>query len=61
MYKSNTIQYHVKNFLPNIMVLSGNPESRLKLVSFAHLITKMNGLQTCVNVEKVGYLKEIVN
>lgn len=53
-YKANTIQYHVKNFLPNIIVLSGVPETRKKIVSLANLITKNNGLQMCVNVEKVS-------
>lgn len=55
-YKANTIQYHVKNCLLNIMVLSGNPQSRKKLVSLAHLITKNNnGLQMCIYAEKVFY------
>ncbi|XP_025406832.1 bumetanide-sensitive sodium-(potassium)-chloride cotransporter-like isoform X3 [Sipha flava] len=52
MYKANTVQYHVKNYAPNIMVLSGDPESRKELVSLAHLITNNNGLQMCINVNK---------
>jgi len=56
VYKADTIQYHIKNYLPNLIVFSGNPESRKKLVSLAHLITKNNGVQMCVNVEKVSYL-----
>lgn len=55
MYMVNSIEYHVKNYLPNLMVLSGKPESRKKLISFANLITKNNGLQVCINVEKVSY------
>jgi len=55
LYKANSIQYHIKNYLANIIVFSGNPESRKKLVSLAHLITKNNGVQMCVNIEKVGY------
>jgi solute carrier family 12 sodium/potassium/chloride transporter 2 len=54
MYKANTVQYHVKNYAPNIMVLSGDPESRKELVSLAHLITNNNGLQMCINVNKVS-------
>ncbi|XP_025204420.1 bumetanide-sensitive sodium-(potassium)-chloride cotransporter-like isoform X3 [Melanaphis sacchari] len=54
VYKSNTIQYHVKNYLPNLIVFSGNPESRKKLVSLAHLITKNYGIQMCVNIEKIS-------
>lgn len=42
------------------MVLSGVPESRIKLLSLSNLITKNNGLQTCVNVEKVSCHKQIV-
>ncbi|XP_025413085.1 bumetanide-sensitive sodium-(potassium)-chloride cotransporter-like isoform X2 [Sipha flava] len=52
IYNANTIRFHVKNFLPNVMVLSGNPESRKMLISLAHLITKNNGVQTSVNVER---------
>lgn len=55
-YKANTIQYHVKNYVPNIMVLSGEPEIRKELVHLAHLITNKNGLQVCVNVKKVRYI-----
>eukprot|EP00102_Acyrthosiphon_pisum_P019738 XP_016656948.1 PREDICTED: bumetanide-sensitive sodium-(potassium)-chloride cotransporter-like isoform X1 [Acyrthosiphon pisum] len=54
VYKANTIQYHIKNYLPNIIVFSGNPESRKKLVSLAHLITKNNGVQMCVNIKKTS-------
>lgn len=53
MYKANTIQFHVKNYTPNIIVLSGEPKSRKELVNLAHLITKNNGLLTCVNTENV--------
>lgn len=53
---ADTIQQHVKNYVPNIMVLSGEPESRKELVYFAHIITENNGLQMCINVKKVRYL-----
>lgn len=55
-YSADTVQYHVKNYLPNIMVLSGEPKSRKELVHLAHLITKNNGLQMCINIKKVGVL-----
>ncbi|XP_022163508.1 bumetanide-sensitive sodium-(potassium)-chloride cotransporter-like [Myzus persicae] len=54
VYKADTIQYHTKNYLPNLIVFTGKPESRKKLVSLAHLITKNNGVQMCVNVEKIS-------
>ncbi|CAI6364618.1 unnamed protein product [Macrosiphum euphorbiae] len=54
VYNANTIQYHIKNYLPNIIVFTGNPESRKKLVSLAHSITKNNGVQMCVNIKKTS-------
>jgi len=53
MYKADAVRQHVKNYVPNIMVLSGEPESRKQLVYLAHVITNNNGLQVCVNVKKV--------
>jgi len=58
VYKADTIQYHIKNYLPSLIVFSGNPESRKYLVSLANLITKNNGVQLCVNIEKVSYKKK---
>jgi len=55
VYKTNSINYHVKNYLPNLIIFSGNPESRKYLVSLANLITKKNGVQMCVNIEKVSF------
>lgn len=55
MYQAKVIQHHVKNYVPNIVVLSGEPETRQELVYLAHLITKDNGLQTCLNVNKVQF------
>ncbi|VVC37173.1 SLC12A transporter, C-terminal,Amino acid permease/ SLC12A domain [Cinara cedri] len=58
-YKTNTVQYHVKNYLLNVTVLSGNPQSRKKLVTLAHLITdNKNGLQMCVYAEKRSLTNE---
>lgn len=59
MYIASTIQHHVKNYIPNIMVLSGEPESRKELVYLAYLITKNNSVQVCVNIKKVNYLFNI--
>lgn len=53
IYSADTVPYHVKNYLPNIMVFSGEPASRKELVYLAHLITKNNGLQMCINFNKV--------
>lgn len=55
--KLQTINDHVKNFHPNILVLAGKPYSRAPLVDFANLITKHNSLMIVGNVEgtKLGF------
>ncbi|KAL7074989.1 hypothetical protein ACQ4LE_005539 [Meloidogyne hapla] len=45
--KLERTEEHVKNYRPQILVLSGNPASRAGLVDFAYSITKGNGLLTC--------------
>ncbi|GFO50436.1 solute carrier family 12 member 2, partial [Plakobranchus ocellatus] len=41
---------HIKNFRPQILVLSGEPETRPALVDFCTHITKKMGLMVCGNV-----------
>ncbi|KAK0042108.1 solute carrier family 12 member 2, partial [Biomphalaria pfeifferi] len=41
---------HVKNFRPQVLVLSGEPEARPTLVDFCTHITKKMGLMVCGNV-----------
>uniref|UniRef100_A0A914PJ61 Uncharacterized protein n=1 Tax=Panagrolaimus davidi TaxID=227884 RepID=A0A914PJ61_9BILA len=48
--KLEKINEHVKNYRPQILVLSGNPASRPSLVDFAHAITKGNSLLVCGHV-----------
>uniref|UniRef100_A0A915DS04 Uncharacterized protein n=1 Tax=Ditylenchus dipsaci TaxID=166011 RepID=A0A915DS04_9BILA len=43
---------HVKNYRPQIMLLSGNPASRIPLLDFAHSITKGDSLLTCAHIVK---------
>ncbi|XP_064609144.1 solute carrier family 12 member 1-like [Liolophura sinensis] len=45
-----TVEEHVKNFRPQILVLSGNPENRPDLVEFASAITKRQSLLLCGHV-----------
>lgn len=47
----------MKNFHPNLLVLTGPPNSRAPLVDFANLITKNNSLMIVGNVEsaKLNY------
>ncbi|XP_046677992.1 LOW QUALITY PROTEIN: bumetanide-sensitive sodium-(potassium)-chloride cotransporter-like [Homalodisca vitripennis] len=48
----NRVQEHVKNYRPQLLVLSGLPSSRPPLIDFAHLITKGNSLLMCGHVMK---------
>lgn len=48
----NTVKDHVKNYRPQILVLTGNPEDRLPLVDFAYLLTKKLSLMICGEVRK---------
>ncbi|RZC38431.1 bumetanide-sensitive sodium-(potassium)-chloride cotransporter, partial [Asbolus verrucosus] len=40
VHQLNIVEEHVKNYRPQILVLSGMPSARPALVDFAHLITK---------------------
>lgn len=51
-YKLNNVPEHVKNYRPQILVLTGCPSSRLPLVDFAHHITKKISLLVCGHVAK---------
>lgn len=50
---SNT-EVHVKNYRPQILLLSGNPVSRLPLLDFAHAITKGDSLLICSHILNVS-------
>ncbi|EGT41807.1 CBN-NKCC-1 protein [Caenorhabditis brenneri] len=50
MIKLSTTEEHVKNYRPQVLVLSGNPASRSCLVDFANNITKGNSLLVCGQV-----------
>ena len=49
----NNVDEHVKNFRPQILVLSGLPSTRPTLVDFAYLITKNLSLMVCGHTVKV--------
>ncbi|XP_057373614.1 bumetanide-sensitive sodium-(potassium)-chloride cotransporter-like isoform X1 [Daphnia carinata] len=51
------IEEHVKNYRPQILVLTGLPNTRPALVDFAYLICKNNSLMICGNIvqEKLTY------
>lgn len=48
--KLEAVQEHVKNFRPQMLVLSGNPICRPALVDLASLVTHGNSLMICGNV-----------
>lgn len=41
---------HAKNYRPQILVLSGKPQSRPPLIDLANLITKHNSLLLCGDI-----------
>lgn len=47
------VEDHVKNFRPQLLVLTGMTSSRPSLIDFAHLITKNLSLLVCGNIIKV--------
>jgi len=46
----DTIQEHVKNFRPQILVFTGNPIYRPALVDLCSLVTYGHSLMICANV-----------
>lgn len=44
------VEEHVKNYRPQLLVLSGTPSTRSALVDFAHCITKNNSLFICGHI-----------
>ena len=48
-----TTQEHVKNYSPQILVLSGRPSSRPTMVDFVYLITKNISLMICGHIIQV--------
>lgn len=49
-YKLNSIDEHVKNYAPQILALTGSPNTRPALLHLANLITKNNSLLICGEV-----------
>ena len=48
--KLGTVQEHVKNFRPQMLVLTGNPICRPALVDLGSLVTHGHSLMICGNV-----------
>lgn len=49
----NSVEEHVKNYRPQILVLSGMPSARPALVDFAHLLTKNLSMLVCGHITEV--------
>lgn len=54
VHQLNRVDDHVKNYCPQILVLSGSPNSRPPLVDFGYLITKNISLLICGNISEVS-------
>ncbi len=52
-HQLNNVEEHVKNYRPQILVLSGMPSARPALVDFAHLITKNQSMLVCGHINTV--------
>ena len=55
------VEEHVKNFRPQILVLTGAPGSRPPLVDFAQQITKNISLLICGHILKVNITFSILS
>ncbi len=53
VHELDQLQEHVKNYRPQLLVLSGLPSIRPPLVDFAHMITKHMSLMVVGHVIKV--------
>jgi len=49
------VDEHVKNYRPQILVLTGKPQDRPPLVDLTKLITKNHALMVCGHVVKVNW------
>ncbi|KAH8278959.1 hypothetical protein KR018_011778 [Drosophila ironensis] len=57
VHRLQNVSDHVKNYHPQVLVLSGDPKARPPLVDFGYLLTKNNSLMFVANIipVRVGY------
>jgi solute carrier family 12 sodium/potassium/chloride transporter 2 len=55
VHKLVNVNEHVKNYRPQILVLTGKPQDRPPLVDLANLITKNSALMMCGHVVQVNW------
>ncbi|CAH0552698.1 unnamed protein product [Brassicogethes aeneus] len=61
VHQLNNVEEHVKNYRPQILVLSGMPSARPALVDFAHLLTKNLSMLVCGHVNSMSLTQRIRN
>jgi len=59
VHKLVNVNEHVKNYRPQILVLTGKPQDRPPLVDLANLITKNNALMVCGHVVQVNWFSRL--
>ncbi|CAG9856533.1 unnamed protein product [Phyllotreta striolata] len=61
VYQLNSVEDHVKNYRPQILVLSGTPSARPALVDFAHLLTKNLSMLVCGHFNRSALTQRVRN
>ncbi|XP_031332730.1 bumetanide-sensitive sodium-(potassium)-chloride cotransporter [Photinus pyralis] len=61
VYQLNAVEEHVKNYRPQILVLSGMPSARPALVDFSYLLTKNLSLLICGHINSSWLHQRIRN
>uniref|UniRef100_A0A6P7F146 Bumetanide-sensitive sodium-(Potassium)-chloride cotransporter n=1 Tax=Diabrotica virgifera virgifera TaxID=50390 RepID=A0A6P7F146_DIAVI len=61
VHQLNTVEEHVKNYRPQILVLSGMPSARPALVDFAHLLTKNLSMLVCGHINTSSLPQRVRN
>ncbi|CAH1173712.1 unnamed protein product [Phaedon cochleariae] len=61
VHQLNTVEEHVKNYRPQILVLSGMPGARPALVDFAYLLTKNLSMLVCGHINTAPLPQRIRN
>lgn len=54
VHRLQNVSEHVKNYTPQVLVLTGDPKTRPPLVDFSYLLTKQNSLLFVGNVLPMG-------
>lgn len=54
VYQLNFVEEHVKNYRPQILVLTGMPTARPALIDFANLLTKGLSMLVCGHINNVS-------